>query len=743
MRLDADKVTDSFACNKEKVYIFSWNIQRGFTWFSNERCEDYVKLFQNETAYEQAILDGFVCEESRQQLKELIDSGKNKLPAVDRVIAFIENGEKYWRKITVNNCFDEDGKCIDFLVHIELAIDKMDITSKFSYRVDYDDLTGIYNAGRFYDIVNQLIHEDEEKQYAIVYLDLDRFEVINELFGIEEGDRILQYIAKVFRQLKGIDFYYCRVISDKFAICVAYNKIEEVVSLIRKIDDCVAKYPIDFRLAPSFGIYRIEDKTIPISVMLDYAKMACRSVKGNIINNYAVYAEELRRRIMHEVEIEKDMEQALEEHQFKIFLQPKYDISTGKVIGAESLCRWMHPIKGMLSPREFISLFERNGFIIKLDRYMWEETCKMIRQWLDKGYDVKPVSVNVSRMHEYNDHFEEDIIGLIEKYQIPPRLIELELTESAYLSSEESIYNAMGRLKNRGLLFSVDDFGTGYSSLNMLKNIPVDIVKLDREFLNETTNNSKGRAIIRNMIALAGDLNIRVIAEGVESVEQAAFLLEMGCELAQGYYYSKPLSTDDFEERAYTDGDPVELNSMIQDVLGEKKKFVDEVNFFMSADDSVMTDHEKKILSDPNKLQKDLLLRAMKYRKVLLGVSNAMYEFRIPEHKAVVYYREKHKGSQGFVDDYEGFYENLVASADEEYKEILEKKVSLRALQEAYSSGEDTLDITYKEKDPINARSSYVRNVYILIGNEQGALQEVLLCIQRCVADNRVVQEMS
>lgn len=546
----------------------------------------------------------------------------------------------------------------------------------------------------------------------------------------------------MFRQLKDTEFYYCRVISDKFAICVSYQRIEEIVSLIHKVDDCVSKYSIDFRLAPSFGIYRIDDNTIPISVMLDYAKMACRSVKGNIVNNYAVYDEELRRRIMQEVEIEKDMEKALEEHQFKVFFQPKYDISTGKVIGAESLCRWQHPVKGMMSPREFISLFERNGFIIRLDRYMWEETCKMIRKWLDNGYDVKPVSVNVSRMHEYNEHFEEDVIGLIEKYQIPPRLVELELTESAYLSSEEKIYAAMGRLKERGLLFSVDDFGTGYSSLNMLKNIPVDIVKLDREFLNETTNNSKGRAIIRNMIALAGDLNIRVIAEGVESVEQAAFLLEMGCELAQGYYYSKPLSSCDFEKRAYTEDSTVELNTMIQDVLGEKKKFVDEVNFFMNMEGAALSESDKQFLTEPNRLQKDLLLRAMKYRKVLIGVSNAMYEFRIPEHEAVVYYREKHKGLHGFVEDYESFYQQMIAEADEEYVELLEKKVSLEALQEAYGGGRDTLDITYKEKDPINAWSSYIRNVYILIGDEQGNLKEVLLCVQRCVSDNRIVQEM-
>lgn len=422
---------------------------------------------------------------------------------------------------------------------------------KLMYQLDYDELTDIYNIDKFYREVSSLLTENPDKKYAIVRLDFDRFEITNDLFGTQEGDKILRYVGTIFKKIKREDFRYARVISDVFALCVSYKEDSELLELVREIEQGIREYPIECRLAPYFGIYRITDRNIPVSIMVDYSKLACRSIKGNVINNYAFYEDKLREQIIREVEIERDMEIALEEGQFKLFLQPKYDIATGRITGAEALCRWIHPKKGLLSPDKFIPLFERNGFIIKLDRFMWEEVCKAIRNWIDKGLDVVPVSINISRIHAYNSTFEGDIISLVEKYQIPPNYLELELTESAYLTETETIFRSMGRLKEKGLLFSVDDFGTGYSSLNMLKNIPVDIVKLDREFLSESTNDRKGHIIIKNMISLVNELDLKVIAEGVENLEQEEFLLQMGCNTAQGYYFSRPLSLADFEKKTF------------------------------------------------------------------------------------------------------------------------------------------------------------------------------------------------
>lgn len=596
--------SDLFQDNRQSdTYIFAWNHQRGYTWYSEKKNEDYLNMFRNPNGVEESIQCGFADRAYKYRLEEIISSGQHGIKAMENVFPFQELEKKCWRKIRVHNCFDETGNCTDYLVNIVDFNEMTDTFKRMFYQIDYDELTDIYNAERFYKEVSTVVKEYPEKEFAIIQLDFDRFKVVNDLFGTEIGDEILKYVGKIFRSLEHELLYFGRVISDMFALCMPYEKDAEIVELIREIDRKIHEYPVECRLSPGFGIYKITDRALPVSIMLDHANLACHSVKGNVVNNYAFYTEELREQIMKEVEIEKDMEQALSEGQFKLFLQPKYDISTGRIIGAESLCRWMHPEKGLLSPTVFIPLFEKNGFIIKLDYYMWEETCKVIRKWLDEGLEVHPVSMNVSRMHAYNDTFEQDLLALVETYQIPSKLLELELTESAYLSEEDDMYRAMTNLKDKGLVFSVDDFGTGYSSLNMLKRIPVDIVKLDREFLNEVTGSGKGRAIICNMIAMADELNIRVIAEGVESVEQAAFLLEMGCELAQGYYYSKPLSVQDFEQRAFWDKTVKELGSRIQEVLGEKKRFLEEMQFLQKNGSG----EGKNSLVNPKEIQQSLI----------------------------------------------------------------------------------------------------------------------------------------
>ena len=296
-----------------------------------------------------------------------------------------------------------------------------------------------------------------------------------------------------------------------------------------------------------FGICPVEKRRTPVHVLCDWAHLALKTVKGSDLTNYAFYDGELRARLLDENNIKDQMHEALEKGQFVLYLQPKVEISSGRIVGAEALARWQHPTDGLILPGRFVPLFERNGFIVRFDEYIWEQTCKMLRLWLDKGYRPTPVSINVSRMHFNDDRFCGKLLTLTDKYRLPRHLLELELTESAFFESERTLIRVMNDLQEQGFVFSMDDFGTGYSSLSTLRALPFNIVKLDRTFISDGTDNERGQIVARNTVTLARQLKMKIIAEGVETVEQARFLLSIGCNYAQGYYYSRPVDPEEFE----------------------------------------------------------------------------------------------------------------------------------------------------------------------------------------------------
>ena len=300
---------------------------------------------------------------------------------------------------------------------------------------------------------------------------------------------------------------------------------------------------------PSCGICIVKDRDIQMSILCDWANLAQKTIKGSLIKQWAFYDKKLRAKQLDERRIENEMDEALNKRQFKVYLQPKHNVQNGSVIGAEALVRWDHPERGFLTPDRFIPLFERNGFIIKLDEYVWEETCRIIKSWLDRGMVAVPVSVNVSRVQVYNPNFYKKLLNIIRRYDIPKKFLEVELTESSFVENTVDLYRGMERLREEGISFSMDDFGSGYSSLNMLKNVPVNTIKLDREFFNESVATQKGKTIIEHTIGMINDLKLQVIAEGVETNEQAAFLNDCGCLAAQGYYYSRPMPVDEFEKQ--------------------------------------------------------------------------------------------------------------------------------------------------------------------------------------------------
>lgn len=415
----------------------------------------------------------------------------------------------------------------------------------------FDRLTGIYNYDEFYKAASLLIKEEEHDKLALVRMDIDKFKLINDLYGYDTGDDILKFSADIIKELMRGKGVYGRLNSDIFCLCMKYQDKSDITNLIERIILKLNLYDEKCRITPFFGICLIEDKNIDVSVLCDWANLALKKVKGSRIVSYSYYDNNMRRTLLEERKFEGEMENALLSGQFEAYLQPQYDIRTSKIRSAEALVRWNHSVEGTISPGRFIPLFERNGFILKLDEFIWEQVCINLRRWIDDGYSPVPISVNVSRLHMYDDGLADKLVSLLNKYKLPRNLLVLEVTETMYYDDSESMNRTLKKLRNIGFQIAMDDFGSGYSSLNMLEEMYLDELKIDRAFLTRAGATENGKVIVQFIISLAKKLNLRVVAEGVENVEQAAMLLEFGCEIAQGYYYSRPVPIDKFESQAF------------------------------------------------------------------------------------------------------------------------------------------------------------------------------------------------
>ncbi|MHC1717539.1 MAG: EAL domain-containing protein [Acidaminococcaceae bacterium] len=413
----------------------------------------------------------------------------------------------------------------------------------------YDELTGLSSKAVFYKKVHALLTAKYEQHYCIAIFDIDKFKLVNDFFGTHAGDRLLCYIAKLLEEYfaKNDDAVYCRLESDRFAACFLFSG-KAYAELIDYITTGLQKSPLNFELAAYFGLYLPETPDLPVNIMCDRAMLAQKSIKGRFDKNYAFYEEELRKKLLHKQEITGRMNQALKGNQFEIYLQPKVHLITNEIVGAESLVRWNHPTLGLLSPGDFITIFEENGFITNLDIFVWEETCRLLRKWLDEGRNTFPISVNVSRLDLLEPSFFQTITNLVEKYEIDPKMLNLELTETAYVKRYDEIKLVTDKLRDYGFSVHMDDFGSGYSALNMLQDIAVDTLKIDLNFMSGFAESGRGRNILSSVIRMAKWLGLPVVIEGVENEEQVAFLRSIGCTVGQGYYFSKPLPVDKFEK---------------------------------------------------------------------------------------------------------------------------------------------------------------------------------------------------
>lgn len=436
---------------------------------------------------------------------------------------------------------------------------------------EIDDLTGIYNKQAFCRMATQMLTNEPDEKYYIICWDIDRFKMFNDIYGVAEGDRLLQIIGRRHKELvQSKNYVYGRWAADHFVTCINTKYFDEK-NAVEKVEALLGEELNRYELSVCIGVYRIEDNSMDIRIMCDRAHLALCSVKGSYKKKIAFYDESMRTQLLEEQEIISDMKGALRDGQFLVYLQPQYNYANHSLHGAEALVRWNHPKKGMMiPPGKFIPIFEHNGFITQMDEYVWEEVCKLQRRLIDAGINVIPISVNVSRIDIYNPHLCEVLLNLMSKYDLEPQNLRLEITESAYMDNPEQLLDAVIQLRNAGFSLEMDDFGSGYSSLNTLKEVPVDMLKLDMKFMEQhgEADNRSG-SILSSIIRMAHWIKLPVLAEGVETLTQAEYLCSMGCYYMQGYYFARPMPMEDYVAMlSSAEIDNVSKDSFLADISG-------------------------------------------------------------------------------------------------------------------------------------------------------------------------------
>lgn len=432
------------------------------------------------------------------------------------------------------------------ILHRVASIINLRETAAMVNQFQYDRLTGLYSKEFFYRKAKELLAQNPQKRYDVICSDIENFKLINDVFGIPAGDRLLCGIARLYTRMVNGRGLCGRFNADQF-VCLLEHSWEYSNEMFRNAEIEISAMSNTRSVSMKWGVFAVVDRTIPFEQMCDRALLAARSIKGQYGKYFATYDDKLRNKLLREQAITDGMEAALKEGQFVIYLQPKYRIQDYQLAGAEALIRWNHPEWGFQSPAEFIPLFEKNGFITKLDQFVWDRTCAALRSWDDKGLPAIAVSVNVSRADIYNANLTDFLMNTVNKYGLSPSRLHLEITESAYTEDPNQIIETVVSLRNLGFIIEMDDFGSGYSSLNMLNQMPLDILKLDMKFIQSETAKPNKQGILRFIMGLARWMKLSVVAEGVETQEQLERLQNDGCDYAQGYYFAKPMPVAEFE----------------------------------------------------------------------------------------------------------------------------------------------------------------------------------------------------
>ena len=426
---------------------------------------------------------------------------------------------------------------------IELSEDKSIIRS-----AEHDTLTGLYNRDFFFEYIRQIEKFNPGREVDVLVLNIDHFRMINEMHGRQEGDLVLQRLAQIlmkeFQDTAGIG---CRPEADTFYWY--HNHRDGYEKVLKDIQEELTGLSDSTRIHIRAGIYQDTDKSQEIEAWFDRAKLACDRIRGDYTRQLCFYSNDMQERSIYQQRLIEDIDDSIANHDFVVYYQPKFGIrgEEPRLRSAEALIRWKHPELGMISPGDFIPLFESNGLIQKLDNYVWREAARQVRAWKD-AYGISiPVSVNVSRIDICDPELEEKLVQIMTDFTLSPDDLMLEITESAYADNARRLVEVIDHLRAMGYKIEMDDFGSGYSSLNMLTTISIDVLKMDMKFVRNMQKDEKSLKLVELILDIAQFLDVPVVAEGVEEESQLMLLKERGCELIQGYYFSKPVPPEEFE----------------------------------------------------------------------------------------------------------------------------------------------------------------------------------------------------
>ena len=409
-----------------------------------------------------------------------------------------------------------------------------------------DKLTGIYNRNGFSIYTEKLLEQHRTEEFCLLYWNIRQLKAINDMFGHSTGDKILVSFAQTLKNTFGTDkATHGRMEQDRFVCCVPFRSLKndkwKNITTISYIFNNT-----EYHFYACCGLYRIENLDISLNIMIDKTHVAMEKAKGNYLEPYVWFEESMWDVIVEEQQLNIDFATAINEKQFEVYYQPICRAVDGRIMGTEALVRWNHPEKGVLLPGRFIPQFERNGFISTLDRYVWNEVCTIVGQRLEKGLKTVPVAINVSKSELYDAHSFEDLYKMALKNHVPPNYLRVEITESTYSVDPIQVQSAIKKLHTLGFKVLMDDFGSGYSSLGMLKDFPVDVLKVDMMFMSDFETNPKAQIILESVVRMAKLMSLVIVVEGVETKSQWDYLRSIECDLVQGYYFHKPMPKDEF-----------------------------------------------------------------------------------------------------------------------------------------------------------------------------------------------------
>lgn len=509
---------------------------------------DDVIRYYNQAAFELLVVgEGMTLQEfvSGTNLRYVLSPERRKLGQTKEFHlavhlsgkAYLIHGKEQWQ---------EDGRYEGvFLVYDDIT-DQENMKDEATYYATHDKLTGLWNRDYFFEMVAKVLGENPDTPFLMLASDIGQFKLFNEILGIRAGNELLLSMAEALRKNRKENWVFSRFTADRYALLLPKSDFS-VKGFLDKEHEVFEQSNYSLEIHNYIGVYEIVNPRMDPEQMYNRAYLALDSIKGDMQKEVAYYDERIRvRRLAERLTID-ELEHALKADEFVIYIQPQIDARNNKVIGGETLVRWISPKHGMVPPSEFVPLFEKNGMITKMDYHVWELACRQLAEWKKEGKEDRSLSINISAKNFYLSDLYERITGLVEKYEIDPQRLKLEITETAFVLDVKKQMELVKRLQKRGFLVEMDDFGSGYSSLNSLKDISIDILKLDMKFFEKTDTPKRSEKIIASMVGLANNLATPVIAEGVETKEQIEYLDSIGCYVVQGYYFSKPMSVAEYE----------------------------------------------------------------------------------------------------------------------------------------------------------------------------------------------------